>query len=82
MNEATSYIAYSGPLHVDEEKQAPTHWTFVSLFPNWIGQTQPRTVKIEDNTPHLGTTAPIQSTAKTVDSALTWRRAERNQPAR
>ncbi len=46
-NEATSYIAYSGPFHVDEEKWTLTHSMFVSLFPDWTGQTQPRAVKIE-----------------------------------
>jgi hypothetical protein len=81
VNEATSYIAYSGPFHVDEEKQTLTHSMFVSLFPNWIDQTQPRAVKIEDHTLHLGTRAPIQSRGKTVNSVLIWRRAEPNQPA-
>ena len=37
--EASTYIAYSGPFHVDEEKQHLTHSMFISLFPNWIGQT-------------------------------------------
>jgi Lipocalin-like domain len=49
--EATSYIVYSGPFHVDEVKQTLTHSMFVSLFPNWIAQTQPRAVKIEDREP-------------------------------
>ena len=40
--EASTYIAYSGPSHVDEEKKTLTHSMFVSLFPNWTGQTQPR----------------------------------------
>jgi hypothetical protein len=43
--ETSGYIAYSGPFQVDEEKQTLTHTMFVSLFPNWIGQTQPRVVK-------------------------------------
>ena len=41
-DEATSYIAYSGPFHVDEDKQTLTHSMFVSRFPDWTGQTQPR----------------------------------------
>src|SRR6266513_1161338 len=45
--EASTYIAYSGPFHVDEEKQTLTHSMFVSLFPNWLGQTQARVVRIE-----------------------------------
>jgi Lipocalin-like domain len=79
VTEATSYIAYSGPFHVDEENQTLSHSMFVSLFPNWIGQTQPRTVKVEGDLLHLGTTAPIRSGGKTVNSVLTWRRAEPNQ---
>lgn len=76
--EATSYIAYSGPFHVDEEKQTLTHSMFVSLFPNWTGQTQPRRVKLEDDRLHLGTASPIRSSGKTVNSVLIWRRAEPN----
>jgi Lipocalin-like domain len=74
-DEATSYIAYTGPFHVDEEKQTLTHSMFISLFPNWIGQTQPRVVKIEGNTLHLSTAAPITSGGKVVNSYLTWERA-------
>ncbi|MFD4971916.1 lipocalin-like domain-containing protein [Streptomyces sp. NPDC058424] len=78
MAEATSYIAYSGPFHVDEEKQTLTHSMFVSLFPNWTGQTQPRVVRLEGDTLHLSTASPITSSGKTVNSALIWRRAEPN----
>jgi hypothetical protein len=77
-SEAASYIAYSGPFHVDEDKQTLTHSMFVSLFPDWTGQTQPRVVKLEGDTLHLGTASPIQSGGKTVNSVLTWRRAEPN----
>ncbi len=77
-SEATSYIAYCGPFHVDESTQSLTHSMFVSLFPNWSGQTQPRQVKIEGDVLHLGTASPIQSSGKTVNSVLTWRRAESN----
>jgi len=45
--EASSYIAYTGPFHVDEEKKTLTHSMFVSLFPDWTGQTQPRVVQLE-----------------------------------
>jgi hypothetical protein len=58
--EASSYIAYTGPFHVDEDAQTLTHSMFISLFPDWTGQTQPRRVKLEGDTLHLGTTAPIQ----------------------
>ena len=76
--EASTYIAYSGPFHVDEEKQTLTHSMFVSLFPNWIGQTQPRVVKIEADTLHLSTASPIQSSGRTVNSYLVWTRAKPN----
>ena len=76
--EASTYIAYTGPFHVDEEAQTLTHSMFVSLFPDWTGQTQPRRVKIDGDKLTLGTVSPIQSSGKTVNSALTWRRAEPN----
>src|SRR5947209_18336000 len=74
--EASTYIAYSGPFHVDEEKKTLTHSMFVSLFPDWTGQTQPRAVKIENDVLHLGSVSPIKSAGKTVMSHLTWKRAE------
>jgi hypothetical protein len=50
---------------------------FVSLFPNWTGQTQPRGVKVEGDVLHLATVSPTQSSGKTVMSHLSWKRAER-----
>ena len=73
--EASTYIAYSGEFHVDEEKKTLTHSMFVSLFPNWIGQTQPRVVKIEGDSLHLSTASPILSKGKLVNSYLQWKRA-------
>ena len=75
-SEATSYIAYTGPFHVDEEKQHLTHSMFISLFPNWIGQTQPRVVRIEGDRLFLSSASPISSGGKTVISHLEWRRAD------
>jgi Lipocalin-like domain len=65
-------IAYSGPFHVDEEKKTLTHSMFVSLFPNWTGQTQPRVVEIDGDILHLSTASPIKSSGKTVMSYLQW----------
>ncbi len=73
--EATTYLAYSGPFDVDEEKQTLTHSMFVLLFPNWIGQTQPRVVTIEAGILSLGTESPIRSGEKMVVAQLKWRRA-------
>jgi hypothetical protein len=74
--EASSYIAYTGPFHVDEAKQHLTHSMFISLFPNWIGQTQARNVRIEGDRLFLGSASPISSSGKTVMSYLEWRRAD------
>ena len=74
--EASGYIAYSGPFHTDEAKKTLTHSMFVSLFPNWLGQTQPRVVKIEGDTLHLSTEKPIKSGGKETMSYLPWKRAE------
>ena len=52
---ARGYFAYSGPFHIDEEKKILTHSMFVSLDPNWLGQTQTRVVKIEGDMLHLST---------------------------
>jgi len=60
---------------VDEEKGTLTHTMFISLFPNWTGQTQPRVVKIEGDLLHLSTASPILSSGKKVNSYLTWKRA-------
>ncbi|HKR45548.1 MAG TPA: lipocalin-like domain-containing protein [Paraburkholderia sp.] len=76
--EASTYIAYTGPFEVDEEKQSLTHSMFISLFPNWIGQTQPRVVKIEGDMLSLSTATPINSGGKLVNSYLRWQRAGAN----
>ena len=77
-NEATSYIAYSGPFHVDEVKRTLTHSMFVSLFPDWAGHTQPRSISIKGHVLHLGTMSPIKSSGNIVMAHVTWKRAEPN----
>ena len=76
MEESVGYIAYSGPFHVDETRRSLTHSMNVSLFPGWIGQTQPRVVSIDGNLLHLGTASPIQSRGTQVMADLIWERAE------
>src|SRR5664279_2423179 len=75
-SEASTYIAYSGPFHVDEERRTLTHSMLVSLFPNWTGQTQARVVEIDGNILHLSTGSPIRSAGKIVMAHLRWRRAD------
>jgi hypothetical protein len=76
--EALGYIAYSGAFHTDEERQTLTHSMFVSLFPNWVGQTQPRMVRVEGDMLHLSSVTPIVSGGTRTMSYLSWRRAESN----
>jgi len=75
--EASTYIAHSGPFHVDEEQKRLTHSMFVSLFPNRIGQTQPRVVRIAGDDPYLSSATPIHSQGKIVTSHLHWKRASK-----
>jgi hypothetical protein len=72
--EAMNYIAYSGPFSVSGTTL--THHMTVSLFPNWIGQTQPRVVDTDGSTLRLSTATPIMSGGVEVDSYLTWERAK------
>lgn len=72
--EAGGYIAYSGPYDVDEQGTL-THTMDVSLFPNWLNQTQPRIVNLDGDILKLSTASPIRSHGRAVNSYLTWRRA-------
>ena len=70
---ASSYFAYTGPFHVDEERL--THTMFISLFPNWIGQTQPRVARIDGDFLIITTEGPVESRGKMVNPCLRWKRA-------
>ena len=72
--EASMYFAYTGPFDVNEKEKIVTHSVFVSVFPNWIGQTQQRVVRIEGDTLHLSTTSPIQAGGQAVNAYLQWQR--------
>jgi hypothetical protein len=74
---ATTYAAYSGPFHVDEEKKIVTHSMFVTIFPNWIGQTQPRAVRIEGDDLYLSSLSPFHLRGRTVNAQLHWKRANK-----
>jgi Lipocalin-like domain len=72
---ASSYFAYTGPFQVDEEKQTLSHSMFISLFPNWIGQTQPRVVQLDGDFLTITTDKPVESQGKMVKPELRWKRA-------
>ncbi|KQP38580.1 hypothetical protein ASF49_03960 [Methylobacterium sp. Leaf104] len=76
--EATGYIAYSGPFGTEADTGQLTHTMTVSLFPKWLGQTQPRLVSIEGDVLRLSTAAPIRSGGREVTYHLIWRRAAAN----
>ena len=72
--EGSTFIAYTGPFHIDEPPPPLTHTMFISLFPNWIGQTQLRIVKIEGDFLNLITASPIPSAGKMANSYLRRKR--------
>jgi hypothetical protein len=72
---ASSYFAYTGPFQVDEDKQTLTHSMFISLFPNWIGQTQPRVVHVDRDFLTVTTEKAVESQGKMVKPELRWKRA-------
>ncbi len=44
---------------------------FLSLFPNWIGQTQPHVVKIDGDDLYLRSASPTESSGRTVNRTFT-----------
>lgn len=73
--EARTYFAYSGPYEVDEANATVHHTMEVSLFPGWVGQTQPRLVELEGDRLHLSAAAPSPSAGTLVTTHIHWRRA-------
>ncbi|WP_406696149.1 hypothetical protein V5E97_34680 [Singulisphaera sp. Ch08] len=53
---------------------------YVSLFPNWAGQNQPRVGGVEGDVLHLSTATFIRSSGTTVTSHLRWKRAGADEP--
>ena len=73
--EARTYFAYSGPFRVDEERGLVMHSMVVSLFPGWVGQTQPRAVEIDGDSLRLSAVEPSLSGGVMVTTRISWRRA-------
>jgi lipocalin-like protein len=70
-----SYLAYSGPYHVDEERRTVKHGMAISLFPNWTGDRQLRIVELDGDELRLKADAPIMYDGRLKDTTVTWRRA-------
>jgi hypothetical protein len=65
------YIAYSGRFTV--EGDTVTHHVEVSLFPNWVGRSEIRFYRFEENRLTLRT-GPVRSVRHTVIAQLVWER--------
>ncbi|MFF0464557.1 lipocalin-like domain-containing protein [Streptomyces mexicanus] len=71
---AGGYLAYSGPFSVDEENRTLQHHIVVSLFPNWLDDTQVRRARLEGD---LLTLSPVDGPGSRVHT-IVWRRASLN----
>jgi hypothetical protein len=70
---AGGYMAYSGPYRVDEVEAVVWHEVSVSLYPNWVGGDQKRTVEIVGS--HLTLSSdPLVFRTMTLRPKLVWRR--------
>jgi hypothetical protein len=74
---AAGYLAYSGPFYVDEETATLKHHMSVSLFPNWLNDTQKRFVELKGDTLTI-TAAPILVAGSARTPRLIWKRATPN----
>lgn len=79
-----NYLAYTGPFYLDESGDVPLlqHHMTNSSFPNWLGNTQTRLVKItadgDDQYLTLGPESETVVMGKKQISQLVWRRLPDN----
>ena len=59
---AKRFIGYSGRFELDSSGPMPVllHHFFVSSFPNWIGDTQRRIARLDDDTLILSLESPVE----------------------
>ena len=72
---AEGYLAYAGPYEVDEENHVVTHHMSVSMNPTWLGDTQPRYVKLDGDILEI-TSPPIIVDGKEQNTKLIWKRVK------
>jgi hypothetical protein len=70
---ALGYIAYAGRFHVPDEHTV-VHDVTVSLFPNWVGGVQRRTVDIDGRALRLSPAGRSVIGGTRRDDVLTWER--------
>jgi len=71
-----TYLAYSGAFYTDDEKQIVKHTMYVSLFPDWTGETQSRLVHFSAGLLHLESGQPFIASVRLVIHRLTGKRVE------
>ena len=72
-NAAQGYLAYAGPYEVDEENKVVTHHMTVSMNPTWLGDSQPRYVKLDGDILEIAS-PPIVEDGKEQNTKLIWKR--------
>ncbi|KMY48769.1 lipocalin-like domain-containing protein [Peribacillus loiseleuriae] len=70
---AQGYLAYCGPYEVDEENLIVIHHMSVSMNPTWLGDTQPRYVKLNGDLLEIAS-PPIIVDGKEQNTKLIWKR--------
>jgi hypothetical protein len=71
---ATGYIAYAGGFIVDENAFVVEHHVDVSLFPNWVGETQRRRVDLAGDILVLEAPTITDAAGNSATPRLQWRR--------
>ena len=74
---AAGYLAYAGPFYVDEQAKTLRHHMTVSLFPNWLGNTQER-IPVIDGDKLVLSFAQRGADGELVTPRMEWRRARPN----
>lgn len=69
-----TYLAYSGPYHVDEERSIVTHVVDVSMFPNWVDKDQVRQADFPEGRLQLSFDQPRGPNDVPKRNQLTWER--------
>ena len=73
---AEGYVAFSGTYKLDEGKSLVSQTMFVTLIPNWDGETQQREIKIDGDALSTSMVAPVIFGGKKSLAQLVWKRAD------
>lgn len=71
---ARGYLAYSGAYRINVEEEMVEHDMFVSLNPNWVGDTQPRYIQFEGDQLTISS-QPVFIQGKEQNTKLVWRKS-------